>query len=116
MTRTECERAMLEKLIEIRNIYKEYNPNGKYLSLAYRIGINGNDDGDWDTERLSILDGVYLDSTDANNQIYCDSQRDIKNEKYWACMSEEDDRESEEYNRENDMIISDGWWWIARKR
>lgn len=33
MTRTECEAAILRKMIEIEEIYKEYNPDGNYLSM-----------------------------------------------------------------------------------
>lgn len=34
MNRVECEAKILEKLKEIKKIYKEYNPNGTHLSLA----------------------------------------------------------------------------------
>ena len=36
MTRAECEKRILEKLKEIENIHKEYNPNANYLSLSIR--------------------------------------------------------------------------------
>jgi hypothetical protein len=32
MNREECEKLITEKLLEIRKIYKEYNPNGDYLT------------------------------------------------------------------------------------
>lgn len=35
MTRQECEEKILEKLEEIKEIYKEYNPDGKLLSMFY---------------------------------------------------------------------------------
>ena len=34
MNRTECELLIAEKLREIRNIYKEYYPNGNYMHLC----------------------------------------------------------------------------------
>ena len=34
MNRTECEAKILEKLEEIVEIYKQYNPNGTYLTGA----------------------------------------------------------------------------------
>ncbi len=34
MERKTCERLILEKLEEIKEIYKEYNPNGDYLALS----------------------------------------------------------------------------------
>lgn len=35
MNRQECESKILEKLKDIIEIYQEYNPGGKYLSMAY---------------------------------------------------------------------------------
>lgn len=38
MTRTECEAAILRKMIEIETIHKEYNPSGNYLSMCILEG------------------------------------------------------------------------------
>ena len=35
MERKECEEKMMEKLKEIVDIYKQYNPKGDYLSMCY---------------------------------------------------------------------------------
>ena len=35
MTRHECERQIAEKLVEIIDIYHQYNPDGKYLAMFY---------------------------------------------------------------------------------
>lgn len=35
MTRTECEREIFERLMDIVDIYHKYNPDGEYLSLTY---------------------------------------------------------------------------------
>lgn len=34
MKRKECEKQIIDLMIQIRNVYKEYNPDGEYLSLA----------------------------------------------------------------------------------
>lgn len=34
MTREECEKQIIEKMKEIKDIYKKYNENGDFLSLA----------------------------------------------------------------------------------
>ena len=35
MGREECERAIIAKMKEIREIYEQYNPDGRRLSLFY---------------------------------------------------------------------------------
>lgn len=42
MTRKECEQAMEQKLREVVAIYKQYNPDGNYLSMTY---LDDRDDG-----------------------------------------------------------------------
>ena len=37
MKREECENQIRDLMIKIRDVYKEYNPDGKYLSMC----ING---------------------------------------------------------------------------
>ena len=34
MTRIECQKQIIDLMIQIRDVYKEYNADGKYLSLA----------------------------------------------------------------------------------
>lgn len=36
MTREECEKRILKKLMEIKAIHEEYNPNANYLTLYVR--------------------------------------------------------------------------------
>ena len=43
MTREECEKAIKEKLMEIRRIYEEYNENGDYLSATIWWRKEGSD-------------------------------------------------------------------------
>ena len=33
MDRAECEELLVRKVLEIRRIYKEYNPDGDYLTM-----------------------------------------------------------------------------------
>lgn len=40
MTRQECEQQILEKLREIANIAKEYNPDTKWLSASFFLSDN----------------------------------------------------------------------------
>lgn len=34
MTRNECQKQIIDLMIQIRDVYREYNADGKYLSLA----------------------------------------------------------------------------------
>lgn len=41
LTREECEKAIAQKMKEIKHIYSLYNPEGSYLSLYMRKDENG---------------------------------------------------------------------------
>ena len=41
MTREQCERLLLKKLHDIKNIYLQYNPDGKYLTLVFATDERG---------------------------------------------------------------------------
>ena len=45
MTRKETETKILDKMQEIVEIYREYNPDGEYLTLAFRRDDEA--DADW---------------------------------------------------------------------
>jgi hypothetical protein len=55
MTREECEKAMADKIAELWDIYKEYNPNGYNLSLTV-------------TDNLILFNNVYW-ANDINKPI-----------------------------------------------
>jgi hypothetical protein len=55
MTREECEKAMADKIAELWDIYKEYNPNGYNLSLTV-------------TDDLILFNNIYW-ANDINNPI-----------------------------------------------
>ena len=42
MDRTECEKLIYEKVEEIREIYRQYNPTGEYLSIQINDDENEN--------------------------------------------------------------------------
>ena len=58
MTREFCEDLILEKLKEIWTIYKQYNPNGKYLTLNVLV--------DEDGEYFAFNNSCYRDGGDEN--------------------------------------------------
>lgn len=58
MTREECERAILDKLSEIKAIYHQYNPNGLYLSMTMSEG-----------EKLSVANADYYGGADEDTPL-----------------------------------------------
>lgn len=60
MTREECERAILDKLSEIKAIYHQYNPNGLYLSMV----MNGEDG-----THLSVYNSDYPGGEDEDKPL-----------------------------------------------
>ena len=101
MNRKKCEQYIERKLWEIWDYYRLYNPEGRYLSMTagiYEDG-NGNDSGNWDVEYVSANNAYFDDECiDSKRQINMPwSIRDIKDEKYWACMTREEDAEGEKY-------------------
>lgn len=41
MTKQECEQKILTNLMEIANVYMQYNPDGDYLDLAFIASSDG---------------------------------------------------------------------------
>lgn len=52
MKREECEKQIIDLMIQIRDVYKEYNADGEYLSLAILsdalMAYNMEDEGEAD--------------------------------------------------------------------
>lgn len=61
LTKHECEELLLKKFEEMIRIYHQYNPNGKYLSLAFTV-IE-------DTEVYAINNAYYKGGRDEDFQI-----------------------------------------------
>lgn len=110
MTRKECEKAILLKLIEIEQIHKEYYPWGDYLSMSIVKTSNGNDKGDWDCMSISVNNEFY--SEDAEYPINASAQRDIRGNKYWKCITKEEDQEQQEHCKQHGYTLLNGYWWI----
>lgn len=62
-TRNECEMEIKNLLKQIVDVYHEYNPNGKYLSLTY---IN-----DTNEQYISFNNRSWVDGEDKDKPISC---------------------------------------------
>lgn len=61
MEREECQKQIRDLMIQIRDVYKEYNPDGKYLSMF----INGDD-----LEDLMVNNTYWNDDADRPLDMY----------------------------------------------
>lgn len=68
MNRTECEAKIMEKFEEINEIYKQYNPNGNYLT------------------------GVIVDNCISFWNTYYDADKDTPIN-YWVNLNKEDNED-----------------------
>ena len=59
MTRGECEKKILEKCLEIRDIYRQYVPDGECLQISIQRGSNGADWGDWKTSQIEFNNNTF---------------------------------------------------------
>ena len=66
MTRSECETKIAERLKEIKEIYEQYNPDGKYLSLCIIDGCIKFHNRYWKTDEYN---GIEEDGEDINAPI-----------------------------------------------
>lgn len=62
MTRKECEQKILNKIKEIREIYKEYNPDGDYLTISInpQTGYIAFNNAYYDTDAEYTLNYIEL--------------------------------------------------------
>ena len=114
MTREECEKKIAEYCTAIRLTMLEYNPGADYLSITLRKGKNGNDDGDWDTYDVTGNNAYWEE--DKERPISFHSFKDIKDEKYWKCVSEQDDREDDEVAAYEGHLLADGSYFYSDGR
>ena len=108
MTREECEKKIAELAVAMRNTLLEYNPKADYLHIFIGKGTNGNGKGDWDTYYASGNNGYYEE--EEHRPIHFNAWKDIKDEKYWECISKEED-EAEERNTPFERL-SDGSYLV----
>ena len=60
--RDACEEAILKRLLEIRKIYRKYNPNGRYLTMSFghnddHITVNN---AHWGNDKDFPIDFYYI--------------------------------------------------------
>lgn len=108
MNREECEKKIAELAVAMRNTLLEYNPGADYLSIFIGKGTNGNDKGDWDTYYVNGNNAYYEE--EEHHPIHFSTWKDIKDEKYWECISKEED-EAEEKDTHFERL-SDGTYFV----
>ena len=57
MTREECEKILIEKLKEMQEIYKQYNPEGEYLTMCIMtdyLSINNDYSNEYAAKPISV--------------------------------------------------------------
>lgn len=64
MDRRECEKLIYKKLEEIREIYRQYNPDGTYISIQI------NDDAVDDGEYIQFNNRHWKGGEDENKPLY----------------------------------------------
>lgn len=69
MNRQECEEKIAEKLREIVDIYHQYNPDGKYLAMAYLLSD--------EYESISANNRYWQDGEDQVMKIDYSSMREV---------------------------------------
>lgn len=106
MNRIECEKKIAELCTAIRLTMLEYNPDFTYLDLTIGRSTNGNDNGDWDTFYTRGFNDYWSVSKDF--PIHFECWKDIKDEKYWKCVTEQDDRETDEQDGYEGNLLADG--------
>ena len=114
MDRIECEKAIAEHLIAIRDIYLQYYPEADYLSLSITKGRNGNDKGYWNCWNIHGNNQYY--DKDKDYAIDFHAFSDIKDQEYWNCVTVDEDKEDEEYWKDKDNIhnmLLEGFWFSS---
>ena len=115
MTREECERKIAEYCTAIRLTMLEYNPDFDYLDITIgkTINGNGNDTGNWDSYYQRGFNAYW--DRDKDFPISFDCYKDIKDDKYWACVSEEEDKEEDAYAAYEGRLLPDGTYFYSNK-
>ena len=89
--RDTTEKRILDKMKEIMDIWHDYDPDGRHLSMfiAYAENGNGNDDGAWDSWYLEINNNYWAE--DKEHPLDRTGGIDIGGAKWEACSHEPDD-------------------------
>lgn len=111
MTRQECERKIMEYLSAIRLTMLEYHPDNDYLNMTIIMSRNGNDNGDWRCWDISANNDYTR--ADIEHQINVHGHVDIKDDLYWACVTEKEDREETEAAGYQGNLLPDGTFYVS---
>lgn len=111
MTREQCEKKIAEYLTAIRLTMLEYNPDFDYLTMSIFKSIdgNGNDNGNWDCYNIDAY------NCDKEFPICFCCHKDIKDEKYWKCVTEADDFLTDSIAGYEGHQLADGTFFYSRK-
>lgn len=60
MTREECEKQIRDLMIQIRDVYREYNPSGNYLAMCIRGEDLMMNNSYWSKDADRPLDKFYV--------------------------------------------------------
>lgn len=60
--RKQIETELINKALELYRMYKEYNPNGDYLSISFLNGYVNMFNEHWENDKDRIIDCFYDDS------------------------------------------------------
>lgn len=72
MTREACERQILAHAKIIKNIYRQYCPEGHALQITFIPSTDGVDAGDWKTDEIHVKNNLYCsEKAEKENPIAC---------------------------------------------
>ena len=62
--RKQIENKLIMKALELYQMYKEYNPNGDYLSLSFLDGYVNMFNEHWENDKDCVIDCYFDDGED----------------------------------------------------
>lgn len=68
--RKQIENDLIFKALELYQMYKEYNPNGDYLSLSFLNGYVNMFNEHWEKDKDNVIDCYFDDSTGIQHREY----------------------------------------------
>lgn len=74
--RKQIENELIMKALELYHMYKEYNPNGEYLSLSFLDGYVNMFNDYWDGDKDCVIDCYFDDTNGITHREYQDEYSD----------------------------------------
>lgn len=68
--RKQIENELINKALELYQMYKEYNPNGDYLSVSFLNGYVNLFNEHWENDKDHIIDCFYDDVNGITHREY----------------------------------------------